>query len=588
MKRLTLLLAFLLSAQANASVTVNVNGTNYTIPQNNEKGWGTSVTSWIQGVSSSTLQLSGGSFNITQDIDLGANGFGLKSTYYKSRSANPSATGVYRLANTDLGLCFRNAGNTADLCLQTGAADGQLNYNGVLLDTISGANTLTNKTISGASNTLSSIGDASLSTPYIKADGTRPLTGNWNAGAFTITASTFSGALSGNATSATTAGNVTGTVAIANGGTGQVTAGAGFNALSPVTTLGDLIYGSAANTSSRLAGNTTAVKQFLTQTGTGTVSAAPSWGTISAGDVPTLNQNTTGTASNVTGTVAIANGGSGQTTAAAAFNALAPATAKGGVIVGSGANTYANQAVGANGQVLTADSTQPNGVRWGSGIALNAPTVQKFLSASGTYTTPVSPAPLYIRVRMAGGGGGGSGGSGSSAFNGGNGGAGGNTTFGTTLLVANGGAGGVGGASGGGGAGGTSSLGTGPIGTAISGGNGGGGQNSTAAGIYLAAGPGGAGPLGGFGAGAGASGAGYAAIPNTGGGGGGGGTNATATTQAGGGGGAGGWIDAIIASPAATYAYAVGAGGTAGAAGTGGFAGGAGGSGYIEVTEYYQ
>jgi hypothetical protein len=39
---------------------------------------------------------------------------------------------------------------------------------------------------------------------------------------------------------------------------------------------------------------------------------------------PTFNQNTTGTASNVTGVVAIANGGSGQTTAAAAIEALLP------------------------------------------------------------------------------------------------------------------------------------------------------------------------------------------------------------------------------------------------------------------------
>lgn len=49
----------------------------------------------------------------------------------------------------------------------------------------------------------SAVGDAALSTSYVKADGTRALTGNWNAGAFTITASTFSGALSGNASTAT-------------------------------------------------------------------------------------------------------------------------------------------------------------------------------------------------------------------------------------------------------------------------------------------------------------------------------------------------------------------------------------------------
>lgn len=53
----------------------------------------------------------------------------------------------------------------------------------------------------------------------------------------------------------------------------------------------------------------------------------PTFRTIVAADVPTLNQNTTGTASNVTGTVAIANGGTGQTTAATARAALLPAYA---------------------------------------------------------------------------------------------------------------------------------------------------------------------------------------------------------------------------------------------------------------------
>jgi len=51
---------------------------------------------------------------------------------------------------------------------------------------------------------------------------------------------------------------------------------------------------------------------------------APTFRAVVAADIPTLNQNTTGTASNVTGTVAIANGGTGQTTANTAFNALVP------------------------------------------------------------------------------------------------------------------------------------------------------------------------------------------------------------------------------------------------------------------------
>lgn len=50
-------------------------------------------------------------------------------------------------------------------------------------------------------------------------------------------------------------------------------------------TLGDTLYASAANTLSKLAGNTTAAIQYLAQTGTGVVSAAPAWTTISGGDI---------------------------------------------------------------------------------------------------------------------------------------------------------------------------------------------------------------------------------------------------------------------------------------------------------------
>jgi hypothetical protein len=51
-------------------------------------------------------------------------------------------------------------------------------------------------------------------------------------------------------------------------------------------------------------------------------SGTPSFRAIVAADIPTLNQNTTGTASNVTGTVAVANGGTGATTAANALTNL--------------------------------------------------------------------------------------------------------------------------------------------------------------------------------------------------------------------------------------------------------------------------
>lgn len=67
------------------------------------------------------------------------------------------------------------------------------------------------------------------------------------------------------------------------------------------TALGDLVYGGAAGAGTRLAGNTTTTRKFLRQTGDGAASAAPAWDTLLAADVPTLNQNTTGSAGSVTG-----------------------------------------------------------------------------------------------------------------------------------------------------------------------------------------------------------------------------------------------------------------------------------------------
>lgn len=66
----------------------------------------------------------------------------------------------------------------------------------------------------------------------------------------------------------------TGVLAETRGGTGTGT-----------YTLGDTLYASAANTLSKLPGNITTAKQYLSQIGTGAVSAAPAWATISGGDI---------------------------------------------------------------------------------------------------------------------------------------------------------------------------------------------------------------------------------------------------------------------------------------------------------------
>jgi len=147
----------------------------------------------------------------------------------------------------------------------------------------------------------------------------------------TVTSSgnlTLGGTLSGVSLST----QVTGTLPIANGGTGATTRQDAMDALAGAVTSG----------------------QYLRGNGTDVVMSA-----IQAADVPTLNQNTTGTAANVTGVVAIANGGTGQTTATAAFNALNPMTTTGDIIYEASPTTAARLPIGSSGQVLTVSGGIP-------------------------------------------------------------------------------------------------------------------------------------------------------------------------------------------------------------------------------------
>lgn len=82
------------------------------------------------------------------------------------------------------------------------------------------------------------------------------------------------------------------------------------------------------------------------------------------------------TAASITGTLGITNGGTGQTTAVAAFDALAPTTTKGDLILHDGTDNVRLAVGGTDGHVLTVDSTTSTGVKWaaaggGSGGSTN-------------------------------------------------------------------------------------------------------------------------------------------------------------------------------------------------------------------------
>lgn len=98
-------------------------------------------------------------------------------------------------------------------------------------------------------------------------------------------------------------------VALGYGGTGAATQQDAINALAGAVTSGYYLRGTGTNVS---------------------MSA------IQAADVPTLNQSTSGNATNVTGTVAIGNGGTGQVTQQAAMDALAGAITSTYFLRGSG------------------------------------------------------------------------------------------------------------------------------------------------------------------------------------------------------------------------------------------------------------
>ena len=179
-----------------------------------------------------------------------------------------------------------------------------------------------------------------------------------------------------NKTIAFSSNTFSGTLPITNGGTGQATASAAFNALSPVTTAGDLIIGDGANSSTRLAIG--ANGYLLTSNGTtASWAAAPAAGVTSFSAGTTGFTPSTGTTGAVTlaGTLATTNGGTGLTSFTAngiTYASSTSALATGSALTFDGTNlsttgqvisTKTGSATDATGQVYLNGSTS-NRVEW--------------------------------------------------------------------------------------------------------------------------------------------------------------------------------------------------------------------------------
>jgi hypothetical protein len=158
---------------------------------------------------------------------------------------------------------------------------------------------------------------------------------------------------------------VSGTLPVANGGTGVTTS----------TGTGDVV----------LSNSPTLVTPAL---------GTPASGNLANCTFPTLNQNTTGTAGNVTGVVAIINGGTGNTTAQGAMNTFAGATTSGQYLRGNGTNVVMAAIVAGDVPTLNQNTTGSSGSCTGNAATATTATTATSATTATTATSATTATNL--------------------------------------------------------------------------------------------------------------------------------------------------------------------------------------------------
>lgn len=151
------------------SIPLTINGQVFQYPETGDSNWGVQATQWASAVSTGLLQKTGGLFTLISEVDFGAS-FGLKSLYYKTRTASVASAGQFRLARTDV-VSWRNQAGDGDLDLAVNSSN-VLIFNGTAIGnfvTVSDTNSIDLTLTLGALSSDLKLSSAAATAGYFKA-----------------------------------------------------------------------------------------------------------------------------------------------------------------------------------------------------------------------------------------------------------------------------------------------------------------------------------------------------------------------------------------------------------------------------------